>query len=161
MGGESGRADSYLCCAAPPPPAVRGLPVPLFLPTSLPSLPKAWLGCGGNPTAEGFGCLQSILSCLPVAGGQSKRVTPLEQEPDAQWLSPMLSQEGRTEAGKGGHLTPGWSRGRQRTPEPPASAWAHPFGPEMRDRAWRKGFDFRGGRRGGTGYRDDLTALRG
>lgn len=121
-----------------------------FIPARIlcPLCPKP--GCG----VEGFGCLESTSSRLPMVGGQSSWVTRLEQEPDAWWLSPVLSQEGRTQAGKGEQFAPGWARCRQRSPKPPASTWARPFGQEMEDRAWRKGFDFgdcRGGEGQGTG----------
>lgn len=83
-----------------------------------------------------------------MAGGQSSQVTPFEQEADALWHFPMLLQESRTQAGKGGTL------------KPPASTWACPFGTEMRDRAWKEGFDFKGQRgwKQGTG-RNSLLCM--
>lgn len=100
--------------------------------------PKAGSSVGESvPPPRGL--TVGISSHLPMAGGQSSQVTPLEQEADAQWLIPMRLQEGRTQAGKGG------------TPKPPASTWACPFGPEMRDRAWKEGVDFEGHRGWGQG----------
>lgn len=58
-----------------------------------------------------------------MAGGQNSQVTPLEQEANAWWLIPMLLQEGRTQAGKGGTPKP--------QPTPGLSLWARDEGQSL------------------------------
>ena len=90
---------------------------------------------------------------MPAQGrGQSSRVIWLEQQPDTPWLSPVRSQEDRTQAGKGRRFKVQAARSQAPSQGLSLSWRTQPEG---------RGLILGGAGAGGMGCRKELTALRG